>query len=138
MGKEISKDFKVNTMSNKDRDHTKCRKLGTSDLCVCCPCGCDTPVDAPNYAELHGAPTEQKEEWEEDFDNLFRVDSFDFSDASYDIKQFIRIEIALAEERGRRETITEFVEWAGKQEWLNKGDLLKFADSLKSNLTQKS
>lgn len=148
-------------------DHTKCRKLGTSDLCVCCPCGCDTPMDAPNYAELHGAPTEQKEELESP-SNLQRIFSVDYVTACK-IKDFIRTQLALSEERGRdaqqkedyeiakahqekafkrgtemgeergrRATITAFVEWAGKQEWLNKGDLLKFADSLKSNLTQKS
>jgi hypothetical protein len=106
---------------------------------------------------------EQKEEWEEEFmpvaEKLENVCT-DYApvEATWD---FIRTQLALAEQRGRREgytngkalrgkeweedvaeirlaTITAFVEWAGKQEWLNKGDLLKFADSLKSNLTQKS
>lgn len=101
-------------------------------------------MDAPNYAELHGAPTEQKEEWVENYEiDRNEFTQYDTSLHTYVlndsyIKDFIRTQIAIAEERGRRDTITAFVEWAGKQEWLNKGDLLKFADSLKSNLTQKS
>ena len=79
---------------------------------------------------------EQKEEWESMkkvfLERYVNPDDRHNADASLDGMKFF------AEERGRRETITAFVEWAGKQEWLNKGDLLKFADSLKSNLTQKS
>lgn len=101
-------------------------------------------------------PPEQKEEWEEEFgaDSEWLIPLYTDEVSVEDKKIAVRRLIALAEERGRREgyanrrddryedgkkeTITAFVEWAGKQEWLNKGDLLKFADSLKSNLTQKS
>ena len=77
----LKKTFEAAVSGSHDqdnKDHTKCRKLGTSDICVCCPCGCDTPIDEPNYAELHGAPTEQKEEWEEEFEKLMPEVSYEF------------------------------------------------------------
>ena len=134
---------------------------------------------------------EQKEDWEEEFDKEFvkyatgSGEHFNWGTKPPHIKDFLRTQIALAEERGRREgyangkamrgkewkedvaeirlsTITEFVDWAkkyriftstcghtgdeekGYQKGLTAGEslfqseLLAFADSLKSNLTQKS
>ena len=119
--------------------------------------------------------------WEEEFDRTWML----FEPTHSKVKDFIRTQLALAEQRGRREgyangkamrgkewkedvaeirlsTITEFVDWAkkyriftstcghtgdeekGYQKGLTAGEslfqseLLAFADSLKSNLTQKS
>ena len=49
---------------------------------------------------------DRKEKWEDEFDIIFR-DCFDFSASIPEIKQFIRTKIYLAEERGRKEVITE-------------------------------
>lgn len=119
-------------------------------------------------AELCTCPA-QKEEWEYEYTTLLgtlmEISAFSAYLGSFHhekIKDFIRTQLALSEERGRRATITEFVEWAkkyqiftstcghtgdeekGYQKGLTAGEslfqseLLAFADSLKSNLTQKS
>lgn len=37
----------------------KCRRLGASDISVCCFCGCGMPVDDKHYACSHGQPCEE-------------------------------------------------------------------------------
>lgn len=55
----------------------KCRRLGPSDISVCCPCGCGMPVDGEHYACFHGQPCHEHasvtgEEWKRCVDILDR------------------------------------------------------------------
>lgn len=43
------------------KGHVNVRKLGTSDVCVCCPCGCDMPIDKEHYECFHGMPCPEHE-----------------------------------------------------------------------------